>query len=94
MSVCLFFQGAACDLLTGEEAQYSSGDLLEPASRLSCTVEMAFSSDPSLCTCKLYLECLIHDVILIADDIAVIDEIQMIADLERGGAWTRALLGI
>lgn len=29
-----------------------------------------------------------------ADDVAIIDEIQMIADLERGGAWTRALLGM
>lgn len=28
-----------------------------------------------------------------SDDVAIIDEIQMIADLERGGAWTRALLG-
>ena len=28
------------------------------------------------------------------DDVCVIDEIQMIADPERGGAWTRALLGI
>lgn len=27
------------------------------------------------------------------DDVAVIDEVQMIEDLERGGAWTRALLG-
>ena len=28
-----------------------------------------------------------------ADDVAVIDEVQMIEDLQRGGAWTRALLG-
>ena len=29
----------------------------------------------------------------LADDVCVIDEIQMIVDPERGGAWTRALLG-
>ena len=27
------------------------------------------------------------------DDVAVVDEVQMIEDPERGGAWTRALLG-
>ena len=27
------------------------------------------------------------------DDVAVIDEAQMIRDEERGGAWTRAILG-
>ena len=30
----------------------------------------------------------------LVDHVAVIDEIQMIADPERGGAWTRAILGI
>ena len=29
-----------------------------------------------------------------SDDVAVIDEIQMLKDPERGGAWTRALLGM
>ncbi len=33
-------------------------------------------------------------VICSSDDVAVIDEIQMIRDPERGGAWTRALLGM
>lgn len=28
------------------------------------------------------------------DDVAVIDEIQMLRDMERGGAWTRVLLGL
>lgn len=28
------------------------------------------------------------------DDVAVIDEIQMLRDQERGGAWTRVLLGL
>lgn len=28
------------------------------------------------------------------DDVAVIDEIQMLRDKERGGAWTRVLLGL
>jgi ATP-dependent RNA helicase SUPV3L1/SUV3 len=27
-------------------------------------------------------------------DVAVVDEVQMIADIERGGAWTRAILGL
>ena len=27
-------------------------------------------------------------------DVAVIDEAQMVRDQERGGAWTRAILGI
>lgn len=35
----------------------------------------------------------VHAHMLHADDVCVIDEIQMLADLERGGAWTRALLG-
>ena len=34
-------QGSACDLLTGEEAQFASEDENSPAPRLSCTVEMA-----------------------------------------------------
>ena len=29
-----------------------------------------------------------------SDDVAIIDEIQMIENSQRGGAWTRALLGI
>ena len=27
------------------------------------------------------------------DDVAVVDEVQMIEDPDRGGAWTRAILG-
>ena len=30
----------------------------------------------------------------VADDVAVVDEIQMLRDQERGGAWTRVLLGL
>lgn len=31
---------------------------------------------------------------VLIDDVAVIDEIQMLRDKERGGAWTRVLLGL
>jgi hypothetical protein len=34
-----------------------------------------------------------QNVISVTDDCAVIDEIQMIAESERGFAWTKALLG-
>lgn len=32
--------------------------------------------------------------VLCADEVAIIDEIQMVRDVQRGWAWTRALLGI
>ena len=34
-------RGTPCDLLTGEEKQFASGDAEAPASHMSCTVEMA-----------------------------------------------------
>ena len=30
----------------------------------------------------------------LSDDVAVVDEVQMLSELNRGGAWTRAILGL
>ncbi len=40
------------------------------------------------------LRSLILCLISVLDDVAVIDEIQMLEDPQRGGGWTRALLGL
>jgi len=70
-------QGVPCDLLTGDDRQYASGNEELPATHLSCTIEMA----------KVKPDYYVYDV-------AVIDETQMLADDTRGGAWTRAILGL
>lgn len=44
-------QGVPCDLLTGEEAQFASEDETKPASRISCTVEMA-NINPDCVVCE------------------------------------------
>ncbi|EGI69194.1 ATP-dependent RNA helicase SUV3-like protein, mitochondrial [Acromyrmex echinatior] len=66
-------RGTSCDLLTGEERKHVKG-YNNPASHLSCSVEMANLQNNY--------------------EVAVIDEIQLMRDLNRGWAWTRALLGI
>jgi ATP-dependent RNA helicase SUPV3L1/SUV3 len=67
-------RGTPCDLLTGDEKQFASGDPDTPSGHLSCTVEMTNTE-------SYY-------------DVAVVDEVQMIEDPDRGGAWTRAILGL
>jgi ATP-dependent RNA helicase SUPV3L1/SUV3 len=69
-------EGVPCDLVTGEERIYASGNSMNISQHLACTVEM-ISTDIG----TMY-------------DVAVIDEVQMVRDQERGGAWTRAILGI
>lgn len=43
-------KGTPCDLLTGEEKQFASGDVETPARHMSCTVEMADVES----YCKIY----------------------------------------
>ena len=89
-------QGVPCDLHTGEELQFANDDEDYPSPHLSCTVEMAHISHDHVCKWAFdwFMVWIVtwqpHDT---SDDVAVIDEIQMIEDLQRGGAWTRALLG-
>ena len=48
-------QGVMCDMLTGEEHLFGSGDPDTPADHLSCTVEMADCSGAT--QCELLLDC-------------------------------------
>ncbi len=113
-------QGSSCDLLTGDEWLFASGQEGKPAPRLSCTVEMAsldricewtlsiqLHYPPKNCSKYIIKEYIfkktaiksnklgfIQPLHTLLDDVAVIDEIQMIEDPQRGGGWTRALLGL
>ena len=77
--------------MTGQEKQYASGRSDQLASHVCCTVEMTSITPDQPCNTMLF-----HILVtaLFSDDIAVIDEIQMLADSNRGGAWSRALLGV
>lgn len=88
------FQGIFCDLITGEERRWAVSEN-EPSNHLACTVEVC--STTRECREKLSVKfCLYrgcYQSLFSSDDCAVIDEIQMIAEPERGFAWTKALLG-
>ncbi|KAG0234497.1 hypothetical protein BGW42_006578 [Actinomortierella wolfii] len=71
--------GAKCNLVTGEERRYA---VYKPDG----------TPDPAaagLVSCTVEMADTSRKV-----DVAVVDEIQMIADQERGWAWTNALMGL
>lgn len=81
-----------CDLVTGQEKRYASGRSDEPANHICCTVEMTNITTQQICE---FVACINRQPFLFfTDDVAVIDEIQMLSDHIRGGAWTRAILGV
>ncbi|UYV68605.1 SUPV3L1, partial [Cordylochernes scorpioides] len=94
--------GTPCDLITGEERQYSI-DKDHPADHLACTIEMASTRHRlHVVQAMIIMVGRKYRVVQlvfttgggVADEVAVIDEIQMIRDPNRGWAWTRALLGL
>ena len=75
----------------GEQVIRKDGDrrFARPCNLLTGEEQVIVDPDSALLSCTVEMAPTItyHDV-------AVIDEIQMLADPERGGAWTSALLGI
>ncbi|CAK7236514.1 RNA helicase [Sporothrix bragantina] len=86
-------KGRPCALITGEEQRFPTADgtpvdPLDPASALNGD-GIKRMADTYFQSCTVEMTPLNKRV-----DVAVIDEIQMIADLERGWAWTQAFLGV
>ncbi|KAJ2238318.1 RNA helicase [Coemansia sp. RSA 485] len=77
--------GISCALVTGEDrrgADFSNG-LVKPSG-------YTIDGEP----CVAIKSCTIEMASMDMRDVAVVDEIQMIADRQRGWAWTNALLGL
>ncbi|CAK7227687.1 RNA helicase [Sporothrix curviconia] len=86
-------KGRPCALITGEEQRFPTADgtpvdPLNPGSPLSGDGAQRMA-DSYFQSCTVEMTPLNRRV-----DVAVIDEIQMIADPERGWAWTQAFLGV
>ncbi|CAK7264895.1 RNA helicase [Sporothrix epigloea] len=86
-------KGRPCALITGEEQRFPTADgtpidPLDPSSALSGDGAKRVA-DSYFQSCTVEMTPLNKRV-----DVAVIDEIQMIADPDRGWAWTQAFLGV
>ncbi|KIH90275.1 mitochondrial ATP-dependent RNA helicase Suv3 [Sporothrix brasiliensis 5110] len=86
-------KGRPCALITGEEQRFPStdGTPMDPADPASGVAAMGGggAADTYFQSCTVEMTPLNKLV-----DVAVIDEIQMIADPDRGWAWTQAFLGV
>ncbi|CAK7269831.1 RNA helicase [Sporothrix epigloea] len=86
-------KGRPCALITGEEQRFPTADgtpidPLDPSSALAGDGAKRVA-DSYFQSCTVEMTPLNKRV-----DVAVIDEIQMIADPDRGWAWTQAFLGV
>ncbi|KAL1906988.1 RNA helicase [Sporothrix stenoceras] len=86
-------KGRPCALITGEEQRFPNADgtPMDPADPASVMAAMGGGgvADTYFQSCTVEMTPLNKRV-----DVAVIDEIQMIADPDRGWAWTQAFLGV
>lgn len=85
-------EGVGCGLRTGEASCGPSKKVIEPAkesTELKAAADLGDWDDASLLSCTVEMADINRPY-----DIAIIDEIQMMADPQRGWAFTQALLGL